>query len=918
MRCAIYFVTVSTLLHLSWLYIVYELYFVQPPSKVSYNMSPQYHNLKPPADRVIMFAIKGLTLNYTYQLHNDKQSYMPFTRSIICRQGRWGVSHLSADIGTISNNKNIYLAGVTQEDCHGVTTVCYDDIVNASSRAWIWSCDGDMHSSSERVESNIHRICREERINCSMYISWMLNDIEDLILIQSNKKTVANKLSDTKSIFLFNMDVSNCSVVQEDLIVIDQMINHTTDLINSYFNDSRTATLLFGTPGSNQMTDRIFPFVAWGAGIRQPRSAQYGTYRYDDDLSSTWNLEKFERIDLDMINIVPLVAVLLGTRIPVHSEGIIPHGYIHYNKEFLAETLLLNVKQFLEKVQFKEEDIKSQSLSMLFRPYKSLTDSYRKEAIRKMEVLISDRKLQEVIEHSLKMIQLCKEALSYYNTYHQLSLQFSITLTFMGWIVYSLSLLLKEGNHCLSMREGMPSIPCLIISSLLFLVLQYKQSLSLVVFVWYGLPILCWDLAIRNSKHILRKMRNEFQNVDAFIVNMVVQSAVIIALEVMFLGIVHHYVWLLTLVLPVAVAGLAPFVKLRNDTTFRFWIMWISLCLTLGCYPLLPNPVAYLNNIVSFSSGLSLIAFHIYLLSDSSLQYRFTIPRIRVCLSFNMLLFDTVLCLIAFPVVIVSEAYDNTILNCSLQQPAIILSWVILLVSVTSLFLGPKSVPGRLLHVCTNLYIIFIVVSGFNCSVFILALICLLFCTLYMADITSFQNENSISLWDCIFGCVYYSEFPPRAVTSKCPKLPSKNEFYRAGYLLLLVFVTMAALVNIDDISSNIRKAANSNILLYSAPSVTNLLSVIVRLIVPLICIYSTFSVIVIKLDCTLENFFCSAYLLVDILALQVFLVTGTSIHILVIYIMLVSNALLFPFLYMLARIITGDSIMPRKACDKK
>lgn len=916
MHSAVYFVTVSTLLHLSWLYITYELYFLHQPNRISHDLKSHNHNLRPPADRVVMFAIKGLTLNHTYRLYNNNQSLMPFTRNVIFREGRWGVSHLS-NAHRVTDTKNIYLAGVTQEECYSGETKCFDDIINGSSSAWIWSCEDHMYSSNEWVVSKVHKMClKPKQIDCSTYTEWMSNDTEDLLLLQSNKRIISDKLSDTKTVFLYNMDVSNCMNINEDLIAIDQMINNTADLINSYFNDSRTAFLLFGIPESNQSTaNGTYPFIAWGAGIRRPRSAQYGTYRYDDDLSSSWNLERFERIDLNMVDIVPLVAVLLGTRFPVYSEGIIPHGYIHYNKEFLAETLLLNVKQFLEKVRFKEEVVKSQSLSMFFRPFKSLTDSNRNEAVRKMEVLINDRKLQEVIERSLKIIQLCNEAFSYYNTYHHLSLQFSVTITCMGWIIYTLSFLLKEENHCLSIREGMPSIAGIIIS-VLFLFVQYRQDMSLAVFICYTLPVLCWDLAIRNCKHILKKMKTELQNVNQFIVNIVVLSTAFIGLQMIVLGLVHHYVWLLLLIL--LVGCLAPYMVLRGDTTIRFGMFWILLCLSLGYYPL---SVVTFSNLPSLSSGLLVIGFHIYLLCDSSLKYRLTVPGIRMCLSFNTLLFDTILFSLAFSTVITSKAIEDITMIDYSQQPHIIMKGMILVLAVLALFIAtPKSVPGRLLHIWTILYTIFIVVSGFNYSVFLLLLVCLLICCIYMADITPFQNDNPIPLWNGIFGCVYHSEFPTHTVVApKCSKLPTINDIYRVGHLSLLVFVSMISVIDIDDICSNFHKPVNSSVILYSHNLfiTTRLLSSYIRLIIPLICIYSTFSVLTIKVNCTLETFFCSAYLLMDVIALQVFMATGTSVRDIVIFIIVILNVLLFPIVFVLARIITGNSIIPRKACDK-
>ena len=53
---------------------------------------------------------------------------------------------------------------------------------------------------------------------------------------------------------------------------------------------------------------------------------------YDDEWSEKWGLKKLERIDVEQADIAVLMSTLIGAALPVNSEGVIPIGYLHYNK----------------------------------------------------------------------------------------------------------------------------------------------------------------------------------------------------------------------------------------------------------------------------------------------------------------------------------------------------------------------------------------------------------------------------------------------------------------------------------------------------------------------------------------------------------------------------------------------------------
>ena len=900
MRALVHFIAVSTFLHLSWLYCIRDLHRYLSVTRTS-GMTPHFHNLNPPADRVFIFAVTGLKLNHTYEVQEDSTSNMPFIRTVIRRQGRWGVMHSTAP--TLLDTYHMYkpyLTGVTQQDYYE-DDVNYDSLLNASSRSWVWSNDAhSVTSDNPDIESKIYKKGMNN-VNCSTYNSWIFNSIEDLLLIHSNEKIVANKLNHSGSVFLVNVDASNCSQLQNDLKSLDQKINRTTDLINSYFGDNRTTYLIFGiSEQAFQLTE--FPFIAWGAGIKHPRSAQYGDYRYNDNLDVNWNLEKFERIDLQMIDIAALVATLLGLRIPTHSQGTVPHGYIHYNKEFVAKALLANAKQFMEQVNVVEQEIQSLSMPAFFRPYKPLTFPDRVMIVEKAEQLINQRKLQDVVENSLQVINKCKEALRYFKTYHHLSLKLSFALTSMGWIIYTVSILCREGNG--ETLYSFPSIPCVIVC-LVVCSLHYYHGVSNVYYVYHALPLLTWDLAVRKGKRIYRKIQKALENINQLVVNMVVLSFVMLGLQIVFLGLIHNARWLLMLMM--LIGCLVPFIALRRHNSIWFTATWFMLCTLIGSYPLLPQSQTTLNAVLPPMVFLLLIVLHVYLFCNPFLQYKLTRPRNRVCSTFNTLLTDTLICLLAGLI-----AVGNT---CELitKDLSHLLSSVILATAALLLLFSPRSVPGRLLHTATLSIVVFYILDDSSNIVYLLLLVLLLFFTLFMVDMDPKQNENAVGvLWNGMFGCLYFSDFPMRNTSVKGWRLPSIYDTFRTGYFILLMLTSITAVVDELDLMGT----SAVNLATYPFSYYTSFVSIVlcIKLVLPVFCIYCMCSVIAVKYGVTFMDFACLSLVMMDIIALELFLFTDLTTAA---FVIVVLNALFCPPIFSLARITLGNSVIPRKTCDE-
>lgn len=884
------YVTLAILFHLIWLYSLYDLCYPESHGSMMTTVAdPQTHTLKPPADRVVMFAVKGLSLDYAFGLNDNDLPHMGFIRNIIRREGRWGVANTSSV--HLWNNDHIT----------GVDTPTYDNpsdsIVDACQHAWIWGCNRIPYMTSETVEVKSTTLCND---NSSLYNTWLSESLEHLLLIESNEEIVADQLNQDKTIFLINMDASGCKdghCITEHLHRVDRIINTTTNLIHSYFSDQRTAFLLLGTPNSS---DRV-PFITWGAGIKQPRSALYGDYRYHDNFSTKWKLDKFERIDLDLVDVAPLAAVLLGVRIPLQSNGILPHGYIHYNKEFQAETMFTNAKQFMQRVQAIEDYVRNQSLSFMFRPFKHLKPSDRSEFIQNTESLIKKRKLQEVIEDCIRIIQVSKEAIEYFNKYHETSLKASLTLSFIGWLVYSAQLLFKEGSiNYNPFKESLPSIPCIVLCFVI-ISLQYHQNVKVSYYVYHCLPCLCWDFVLKNHTSVFRFiLANIKRDSNQFIVNVVVLFFLFIGLEVVFLGLVHHGAWLTVIM---SVIGLAvPIVTLGRQCTIVICITWSIPSIIIGATPFYPR-FSLITPMMPVTLIIAFLILHLYLQCNPLLNYRFTTPRIKLCRPFNMLTIDTMVCLFTCMSIIIQPIISKVV------PP---LQGVTITIALFLLFLGPTSVPGRLLHISTLLYVIFHLVCDQSYSILLFSLISMLFSVLCITDLTHHGKLIvNDTLWSGVFGCLCYSDFATCTIPIP-PKSASINDLFRSAFSTLLVIIISNVVIFQSSTPFSIT-IQPSLVISDHLPSIIAIMNVVI----PLLYVYSTLNVITVKLGTSLSIVFCSLFLLMDTLAIQAYLIMDVNKNC-ELFVVIVLNAIVCPCLFLLARLVTGDSIIPRKTTDNE
>ena len=911
MRLILHLLIVSSLLHLIWLFSLFDIYFTS--DFINHElMTPQTCPLVPPAKRLVLFAVNGLTADDVYSLDNITNA--PFLRQIIKTQGRWGVAY--SQFSRSGDSHIIPLSGI-YKDHDGLNhwlfdfgrpalfdVKLYDSIIYASLRTLIWSPTNIFPLHQENRNFTINKYDQKDYDNFK-YNSWVFKCIEDLFLMSSNEASVAKQLSDEKMLYYISLDVTNHSSINSIIKQVDEGIENTANLINTYFSDERTTFLVTGTPNIEQVSPNLknmslLPFISWGAGIKNPRSAQHGDHKYDDDLSEVWMLEKYERIDIEIIDIAPLVSILLGIRVPVHSMGVLPIGYIHYNKQFLAESLFTNARQFLELVRVNENRILFQSLPFLFRHYSKLPVDIQQQAIDRVANMIKQRKLQESIHASLNLITVCKEAISYFKTYHHFSIKASLSLAFVGWGIYIVTLILEKQQEVESLKKMLPSIWA-IIFCLLVSILQYYQQLSFQHYIYHSLPILCWDLAIRNLQHLYMAVKDH----KGFVVNALHFLLVFGAIELLTCSL-YFRVCLTVLFVIISFCPLVIVPRSRQTITN---ILWAPICVILGCFPLLPHTLSVFVDVITTAlAGVAIIIVCVYILSRPLVKYKLVSPS---SIAFSAMF---VMYVVMVLIVIIMKAIANFRLHNDKMVPSYVFyfSWSTLIFSVVMHFLGPSNIPGRLLHVAVIQLLVFMLLSTSIEPLFFLLLCLLLYYLLQTEERLMNKEDKNIRIWN---GILQYKTSKSSSLYLKTYRTYTRvNDLYRIGFLIALQFLILFSLFDMDN-SNPIFSARFPCFIVqsYSQGSSLHVALLILKLLIPSIYLGFTYNIVSMVIHIPLRSMFLLSYLILDIIAIQSFVITRNDDKSITAFVMIIILTLLTSLSLSISRLLSGFTIVPRK-----
>jgi phosphatidylinositol glycan class N len=940
----------AVLVHAILFVSIFDIYFTSP---IEQGAVPQYYSLEPPAKRLVLFVADGLRADTAFSLSEDGSTPAPFIRKMIEYKGRWGVSH--THVPTESRPGHVALVAGFYEDVSAVTRgwqenpVEFDSVFNQSRHTWSWGSPDILPMFAKgavegRVDTFMYDAAFEDfaDADASKLDTWVFDRVVNLFKRAETDQELASELRQDKIVFflhLLGLDTNGHAhrptsiEVIENLKLVDRGVEQIVSLFESYYGDDKTAYVFtadhgmtdWGSHGAGLPEETMTPLVCWGAGVKSPRRSSQEDYVYHDGLSERWKLDKYERIDVEQADITALMSTLIGVPIPRNSEGVLPIGYIHYNRAFSAEGLFANVRQLLEQLRVKEERLYSNSLPFLFRPFSKFTMSEMVERRVKINKLIKEKQYQMAIDLSKLMIDVIKEGVRYYHTYHRSSLFVTMTMGFCGWITCVVLTILQENTKrrqpiygAGSSPQGVPTVAILLLFTTYFLL--FCQSSPILYYFYYSLPIVCWAYVWRKRSTFLHVYHLLKQNPSRVFKVVVAIIFVLCGLELLVLS----FFFRRALSIVLLILSLWPYLTELVSSNFKVCVSWTVSCLLLAVFPHLPVVGRDANYTLVILAGVSASLTCLFLLRLPRLRFILTTPDSGVPRPNHLLLIQCVLLFVSAFVPAITNRYFA-------QKAAIpfiinIFSWFNLLFSLTTVHFGPKSLPGRLLHIVLSLYTVFILLSTTFEALFVLLLCVTLYLWLSMEELLPSRkgNDNKMTaFWESVISFSHpkvVTLFPNETTRQSSLSDTTHNDIRQVFFCIFFGILSFFGTGNIASINTFDPATVYCFLTVFS-PFVMGAL-ILWKMVIPFIFVSCVFNAIVSTLKRSLLTNVLLMLIMSDIMGLNFFFLVrdsgswleiGMSIsHYVIMMVMIIGIVLLIS----VARLLTGVTVLPRKIED--
>ncbi|KAK1948160.1 GPI ethanolamine phosphate transferase 1 [Phytophthora citrophthora] len=425
----------------------------------------------------------------------NSDSHVPFLGQVMRTKGSWGVSHNHAP--TESRPCHVALTAGMYEDPHAVYKrwkqhpVPFDSVFNQSNNAFIFGNKdvAPILAAHAPQATEEHYTGREEvemaREDTTLLDVWAYRKMKELFARGKKAKdpVLYEKLNDDKLVIychFLGTDLTgpkfgaDSREYLENIAVVDELIEKTQKMIEDYYgNDGQTAYVvnadhgmdLGGDHGDDAPEKTRTAIIAWGAGIEGPETVETNDKKmFDIDLPTRSRAEiqgrlgrqeheeqvatrewrsvlNLKRKDVMQTDVAALITALVGLPYPRNSVGVLPFTYLVKDK-YRAIAMRANARQLYEHALRKEE-VKRAHRGLLFVPYSPLHDRVEELEAHIDEAInsISEGKSHPIHDDayhvvellSQEMIDICRKAIVYYQTYDWLYLRGSIVLSCLGW-----------------------------------------------------------------------------------------------------------------------------------------------------------------------------------------------------------------------------------------------------------------------------------------------------------------------------------------------------------------------------------------------------------------------------------------------------------------------------------------------------
>ena len=303
----------------------------------------------------------------------------------------------------------------------------------------------------------------------------------------------------------------------------------------------------------------------------------------------SWKLNSDNRLDVNQVDLAPLMSALIGVPVPTSSVGVLPVHHLSVNKESKARLMLNNAKQSCELLRIKAQLAREQSLVVI--PFLKLTDGQTVASLHHISQLIDAQKYDDAIESSLELIQTAHQGSRYYHTYHRFSLCLAVLLSYVGWMSVTALVIIQSEDASPrqsifeAVRSKKKSMFSLAAITVVLITLFSFLSISITSYLYYLLPLYIWSYIIK-ERHIVQSALPSIFDISCR--EKLIYGCVVLAIP--FCVVSFYERSCLSSFL-----GILALSGFHTNVTKQLKVIWFVACAIACIFPLLPVVSSHTN-----------------------------------------------------------------------------------------------------------------------------------------------------------------------------------------------------------------------------------------------------------------------------------------------------------------------------------
>ncbi|XP_073957145.1 phosphatidylinositol glycan anchor biosynthesis class N isoform X2 [Choristoneura fumiferana] len=749
---------------------------------------------------------------------------MPYLRSIANTHGRWGIS--STQVPTESRPGHVAVIAGFYEDPSAImkgwkeNPVDFDSVFNRTSYTWCWGTYDIVDIFTKGTVDNhifVHKFDPYDNTfgtdkNTTQLDSWVFKNVKDFFNNAKNNVDLKARLQSKKIVFFLHLLGTDTSghthkpKTQNFLTTVsfvDQGIREIEQIIREFYVDDGKTTFLmtsdhgmtdWGSHGAGDNHETQTPFVLWGAGTQASNEGPLDP--------ETESMSLNHRFDIKQADLTPLMSTILSIPVPVNSIGRLPAELLNMTLPNRAKAIYSHSRQLAAQYKRKKLDVEANAISLLYKPFEPFSTDKFNEIIEFTERLLMDEEYDKLIHFSEEITQLSLKGLNYYQNYYQRPLLILVTLSFMGWIMYLLKVLLEQkvnsqvepGNsrkfHILGSHLIFNTVFLLLCFLSFYIV--FAQKLPFQYYLHFFMPIFLWWYALP-SPNVCSKALRLFKRSQKM--NVIWIEVVCYGLGSIAMGLSFTYRWMLSI--PLTGMGLWPFFSsIRNRLTTPILTLWPISCAMLSFFSFVPvvgKDVFIELVILAGLLWLSVIAYYTWKVL-LPLYYREEENRTELLLT---VIQAALLILSLHNIFIQSRRFENGTPVSYFYQT---LTWITAVVTFVLPMASSKRLISRLMTINTSILIFYLLLSVSHEGIFLVTLNCNVMCWVLIEFRLLYLGR--VKIVDCTFNKTTIEESRAKQSLTTIERSIGSEDFRRAFFFLTYIILAFFGTGNIASLNS--------------------------------------------------------------------------------------------------------------------